>query len=158
MQLGCQQDAAEKYVFRPGFVAAQYFAAGTGRARRAVGSGCHGRRCAAVVPFVSALLSGSGENARNPAEIIAKMRYLCYNSLKPAACAAARVPGTRGCAGAHGFENIENTQNRSKCGFVEAAARLRARCMRSAVCGNRTGGAFLKILEAADGTGREEKR
>ena len=41
---------------------------------------------------------------------------------------------------------------------VEAAARLRARCMRSAVCGNRTGGAFLKILEAADGTGREEKR
>ena len=31
----------------------------------------------------------------------------CYNNLKPAACAAARVPGTRGCAGAHGFENIE---------------------------------------------------
>ena len=107
VQLGCQQDAAEKICFRPGFVAAQYFAAGTGRARRAVGSGCHGRRCAAVVPFVSAPLSASGENARNPAEIIAKMRYLCYNSLKPAACAAARVPGTRGCAGAHGFENIE---------------------------------------------------
>jgi len=31
----------------------------------------------------------------------------CYNNLKPAACAAARVPGTRGCAGAHGLENIE---------------------------------------------------
>ena len=85
VQLGCQQDAAEKYV--SGLVS--------------------WRRSAAVVPFVSAPLSASGENARNPAEIIAKMRYLCYNSLKPAACAAARVPGTRGCAGAHGFENIE---------------------------------------------------
>ncbi len=107
VQLGCQQDAAEKYV--SGLVSwrRSILAAGTGRARRAVGGGRHGRRCAAVVPFVSAPLSGSGENARNPAEIIAKMRYLCYNSLKPAACAAARVSGTRGCAGAHGFENVE---------------------------------------------------
>ena len=106
VQLGCQQDAAEKYV--SGLVSwrRSILPLGPG-ARRAVGSGCHGRRCAAVVPFVSAPLSSSGENARNPAEIIAKMRYLCYNSLKPAACAAARVPGTRGCAGAHGFENIE---------------------------------------------------
>ena len=100
VQLGCQQDAAEKYV--SGLVSWRRSILPLG-----LGSGCHGRRCAAVVPFVSALLSGSGENARNPAEIIAKMRYLCYNSLKPAACAAARVPGTRGCAGAHGFENIE---------------------------------------------------
>ena len=31
---------------------------------------------------------------------------ICYN-LKAAACAAARVQGTRPCAGAQGFENIE---------------------------------------------------
>ena len=30
-----------------------------------------------------------------------------YNNLKAAACAAARVQGTRPCAGAQGFENIE---------------------------------------------------
>ena len=30
-----------------------------------------------------------------------------YNNLKVAACAAARVQGTRPCANAQGFENIE---------------------------------------------------
>ena len=30
-----------------------------------------------------------------------------YNNLKAAACAAVRVQGTRPCAGAQGFENIE---------------------------------------------------
>ena len=30
-----------------------------------------------------------------------------YNNLKAAACAAARVQGTRPCAGAQGFENIK---------------------------------------------------
>ena len=101
VQLGCQQDAAEKYV------------SGLVSWRRSILPLGPGARAAAVVPFVSAPLSASGENARNPAEIIAKMRYLCYNSLKPAACAAARVPGTRGCAGAHGFENIETRKTAS---------------------------------------------
>ena len=78
----------------------------------------------------------------NPAEIIAKMRYLCYNSLKPAACAAARCacPAHADALVRMGFENVE-TRKTAASGFVEVA-RLRARCMRSAVCGNRTGGAF----------------
>ena len=47
---GCQQDAAEKYV--SGLVSWRRSILPLGPARaRAVGSGCHGRRCAAVVPL-----------------------------------------------------------------------------------------------------------
>ena len=59
VQLGCQQDAAEKYV--SGLVSwrRSILPLGPG-ARCAVGGGRHGRRCAVVVPLC-ALLSGSGE-------------------------------------------------------------------------------------------------
>ncbi|KJF39497.1 hypothetical protein DW194_08455 [Subdoligranulum sp. AM16-9] len=39
--------------------------------------------------------------------IMAADTALWYNNLKVAACAAARVQGTRPCANAQGFENIE---------------------------------------------------
>ena len=39
--------------------------------------------------------------------IMAADTALWYNNLKAAACAAARVQGTRPCAGTQGFENIE---------------------------------------------------
>ena len=106
VQLGCQQDAAEK-MFPAWFRGGAVFCRGEPGARAALWAAA--ATAAAVLLwflFVSAPLSASGENARNPAEIIAKMRWQSHNSLKPAACAAARVPGTRGCAGAHGFENI----------------------------------------------------
>ena len=47
---------------------------------------------------------------------------ICYN-LKAAACAAARVQGTRPCAGAQGFENIVSCKTAARCGFVVAAVR-----------------------------------
>ena len=39
--------------------------------------------------------------------IMAAYTALWYNNLKVAACAAARVQGTRPCANAQGFENLE---------------------------------------------------
>ena len=72
VQLGCQQDAAEKYV------------SGLVSWRRS------------ILPL------GPGARAA-----------LWAAAATPAACAAARVPGTRGCAGAHGFENIETRKTAS---------------------------------------------
>ena len=43
--------------------------------------------------------------------IMAADTALWYNNLKVAACAAARVQGTRPCANAQGFENIEPCKN-----------------------------------------------
>ena len=45
-----------------------------------------------------------------------------YNNLKAAACAAARVQGTRPCAGAQSFENIE------PCKTAAGAVLLRPLC------------------------------
>ena len=41
-----------------------------------------------------------------------------YNNLKVAACAAARVQGTRPCANAQGFENIEPCQTAARGGLL----------------------------------------
>ena len=55
-----------------------------------------------------------------------QVRFCCgrfaaswYNNLKAAACAAARVHGTRPCAGAQGFENIEPCKVTILSGFPD---------------------------------------
>ena len=49
----------------------------------------------------------SGNLSTNSDFIMAADTASWYNNLKVAACAAARVQGTRPCANAQGFENIE---------------------------------------------------
>ena len=49
----------------------------------------------------------SRRTLKAPCKYAALFFHIWYNNLKPAACAAARVHGTRPCADAQGFENIE---------------------------------------------------
>ena len=49
----------------------------------------------------------SRRTLKAPCKYAALFFHIWYNNLKAAAGAAARVQGTRFCAGAQGFENIE---------------------------------------------------